>query len=330
VETFHEELRRHAAGIEWPGLHRFLDSDEGRQFFGQFQAADARANRLRRSHRSITKWSAIFGTLALTLGLIQLTVPHSSEKVALWIVEGALAFFAALLVIIGLLGHFHKNWLHARTVAERLRLRFFAVIADSRFWSTGTPPRDWDKRPGEEPEAWAKGGSIPEISRPGPAADGPAPVPVARFYLRARIETQVLYFENKEKSERRRFWDDPGLVQLIFFLSVVLALMHVLAHWARTRVPAEPIFETTSLALLFASALFPIMFTGFRTWRSANEFARNADRAVAKRAVLEKYRKSLEASEDSWALFTAMHLAESLLEEEQREWLRLMLEAEWI
>jgi hypothetical protein len=31
-----------------------------------------------------------------------------------------------------------------------------------------------------------------------------------------------------------------------------------------------------------------------------------------------------------WFLFTTLALSEALLESEQREWLRLMLEAEWI
>lgn len=266
----------------------------------------------------------------LVLGLLQLTYPEAADSVSLWKIEGGLAAIATLLVIRGLVGHVHENWLKARLTAERLRLQIFGVFADPDFSTRGVPRNGWQRIEDNELKSWAEGGRIPAIPRPPVEAEGPsAPAAVARFYHRARLESQAAYFKSKEDSEKKRFWDDSALVQLVFFVSVVFALMHVLMHWAYTRQPTAE-FHHVSVLLLLLSAAVPILFTGFRTWRSANESARNAARAHAKHSLLVNFQNTLDASKDSWSLFTTMQLAESVLEEEQREWLRLMDEAEWI
>lgn len=313
--TLQQELRGFAKSVSWTPLHRLLDEET---FFREFEETDALARRLRRTHRWTTRISAALGTILLLVALIEDRRPNASWPRQTELVLGALVIAA---VVAGKAGRFHHRWLATRTRAERLRLLFFSTLAEPEFWRTGRPRSDWPHLKDVELKAWAKGGSLPEIPEPGRAVP-PPPDGLAQFYEKARLATQIAYFENKLKREQVRWWDDPAVVQFVFFSSVILIILHAL-------IKDTARLETWDEAFVFAAAALPTFFAGFRTWRSSNEFARNRARAQAKLSQLIDLETALKDAKDPWTVLTTMRLSEALLEEEQREWARLMTEAEW-
>ena len=68
-----------------------------------------------------------------------------------------------------------------------------------------------------------------------------------------------------------------------------------------------------------------------RTFLLAHEFGRNAGRSFAKANALESVAERLRGTSgtSSAELFRDVWAAEYVIESDQREWLRLMIEAEW-
>jgi hypothetical protein len=308
-----DELRDYARDVPWQPLQRLLEDET---FFQEFESADRLAQWQRDHHRRMTLVTAVAGVGLLLAALVEEKVPEPS-----WIrlAELSLGLAVVFAIVAGKARRYHHRWLATRTRAERLRLLFFSTLADPEFWRTGKPRSGWPRLKEVELQQWAKGGSLPEIPRPD--ADYP-PVPdgLVRFYEKARLATQIEYFESKEKREQARFWDDPSFVQSIFFASVVLIIVHTLI--------ADRLELLDKILLFFAAAL-PTLFAGFRTWRSSNELARNRARAQAKRSQLIDLETALKDATAPWSVLVTMRLSEALLEEEQREWARLMTEAEW-
>ena len=89
------------------------------------------------------------------------------------------------------------------------------------------------------------------------------------------------------------------------------------------------------MIFLAASAALAGIWGAVRTRRSANEVARNATRAHAKHTVLNEHRTTIDTElvkpdPAPWVVFTTLALCDAVLQNDQREWLGLMREAEWI
>ena len=104
-------------------------------------------------------------------------------------------------------------------------------------------------------------------------------------------------------------------------MSVAFALLDVAFEVTGRR-------ETSRVFLVLAVAL-PVVAAGIRTWRAAHEFGRNMSRFEAKRSALEELARSLGETRSPEAVFHLLWQSEQILEADHREWLRLMLEAEW-
>lgn len=136
----------------------------------------------------------------------------------------------------------------------------------------------------------------------------------------------------------------------------------VLAHLAvksAVRSGAIPqAHEVTAHVVAFASVFLPTVVATFRTQLAANEIARNRNRSHARYAALTTLARRLDPAErpllritqlveetqqpaglrvshaiegpaDAAVSFGNLVLSEQILATDQREWLRLMLEAEW-
>jgi hypothetical protein len=84
-----------------------------------------------------------------------------------------------------------------------------------------------------------------------------------------------------------------------------------------------------SLALLFLAACFPVAGAAVRTLRTAHEFGRNALRFRATAQKLGQLEAKLQKEDSPRAKLEVLQEAEQVLEVERREWLRLMVDAEW-
>jgi hypothetical protein len=81
--------------------------------------------------------------------------------------------------------------------------------------------------------------------------------------------------------------------------------------------------------LIVLAACLPVLGAGIRTLHTASERRRNAIRFQAKYYTLEKLRQELQQETDADAIFRLLSQCERIMEIEHREWLRLMIEAEW-
>ena len=148
------------------------------------------------------------------------------------------------------------------------------------------------------------------------------------YYTENRVTFQSAYFYERSRQYEGRDRKLRLLPAACFFLSVTFALLHSLVDlvWNGQR---GSHYISTWLILL--AACLPVIGGGVRTYRSAHEFARSASLFHAKHHNLEDLKKELEHA-DTNNPDAIMHLiwkCEDYLEREHREWLWLMIEAEW-
>jgi hypothetical protein len=111
--------------------------------------------------------------------------------------------------------------------------------------------------------------------------------------------------------------------QALFFLAAVVVLLHFWLehyHW---------ISREQGLWLVVAAVTFPALGAAIRTFRVSNEFDRNQLRSRAKGVALGYLADQAAAAELGTELFDALARCEAVIESDHREWLRLMIEAEW-
>jgi len=125
-----------------------------------------------------------------------------------------------------------------------------------------------------------------------------------------------------------RHLDKRNSFLILFAASVCLVFVHAVLEI----VPHSTIAETMSLIFVALGVVLPAIATGLRTKHFADELARNASRYKAKRHSLQELQERLSRAvetRDGRAVLREMSFCEQVLELDQREWLRLMIEAEW-
>ncbi len=211
----------------------------------------------------------------------------------------------------------------------------------------------------EELETWAEHGILPEesASLAGSKADAYTLYKLVDYYLTKRCRNQLKYFERKAQQFSSRDRYIKALPRLLFFGSIFAALMHfsldlfetyLLPHGEVAAQTAEAATETAppinlTVALILVAASLPVIGAGVRTFRSAYQLARNTSRykAAFEAIKLPAERLELDAGRlyglyaeghtavDAHDVFRDMWRCEQILEAEHREWLRLMMEADW-
>jgi hypothetical protein len=151
------------------------------------------------------------------------------------------------------------------------------------------------------------------------------------YYVKKRLGVQKTYFKKQEMRNKRLNRYTQNLPYLFYFLSVVAVLGHFMAdilfgHASDIR--------TTSVTLIVLAASFPVLAAGVRTIRSAYEFARSASLFQAKYAALDGLSMAIadeikKSPVNKESVLAKLWQCEQFLKAEHREWLRLMMEAEW-
>ena len=184
---------------------------------------------------------------------------------------------------------------------------------------------------------------------------------VVEYYRKRRLGNQINFFSDRcarDEARQKLTWRFPSW---LFFASIAAALLHFvldLQHHETTRsndVGREASItnadtqnaksegdhagngektKTVSVLLIVLAAGLPALGAGIRTYRSTYEFARNAMRYEAKLLALRRLDESLAAELAAGPMnarrtFHHLWCCEQVLELEHREWLRLMIEAEW-
>ena len=362
MSTRPDEMRDSEEDLASPGrLGEFLQACHER-LFSAYHKADRSALESQKLYRNLILSAAILTTLALFLDASQLAF-HPPKGFA-WF-ELLLALGSAGLVGFALHGHWQKEWLLRRYQAERYRLLKFRILADPALW-TSTHGNEWLDRLDEgrrrieklRHHSLEEEASQEEIAAlPSAGARMPGHEDIKRlleYYERKRLTAQIDYYD--EAADRNRsVWLDPLWVPAIFFLSMALVVVHFFME-----LPAPPGHESNvSRTFGVLPILLPAVLTGFRLKVTANETARNRSRSLARRSSLQqiadrlgvldrrqilkvtgtvretreppgvRVSRRVEGALDPGYVFSHLALAEQILAADQREWLRLMLEAEW-
>lgn len=333
---------------EWPG---FLPAGAKRAcdtLVETYRDADATAVDTLRSHRIAVGLSAVLGTAAVAIAIIELARHAKGTEGVVWLVlEGVAALGVGAVVIWGWRSALKSTWLLERHKAERCRFRKYHFLLDVALTSDADRIRTLAAaleadalafRKLEEPDMlrWMEEDPVPE---PQPPASSSRIVrenllDLAAHYAYQRLEGQADYFF--KQSKRNVESDDryKHIPLIFFFLSILIALTHFALPAAAKLLSIHE--ELNTEWMVAVAAILPVLGAGIRLWRSAFEFARNTIRFRAKAAALnvlvDRVRQQLRPDHELVAseIVRDMWSGELILEEEHREWLRLMQEAEWI
>ena len=302
-----------------------------------YRRADAAALGHQWQHRAITVVAVVFGTIAVVFAVLQL----SGLLPGVWPsqVEVVAALVALASVVLGIVAARQRRWLIERHKAERYRLLKFRFLTDPAAWSDD-PTRaeariDQLRAEVRQVEAvdrdaldeWMEEDQIPEppaSSTVGPAADDRLGDLIA-YYRRKRLGAQMRYFEDRMRRNQRLDLYTRRLPPGLFFGSVLAAL----GHFSYDLLVGGHGHDTLSVLLIVLAATLAVLGAGVRTFRAANEFARNTSRFRAKYDALGHLAERLQNETDPTAVFRDLWCCEQILESEHREWLRLMTDAEW-
>lgn len=327
-----------------------------------FRLADERALRAQKWYRIITAAAAISGSTALILSARNIL--WSAGHDWLWVELGSL-LLTILAVAAGLFGGWHGKWLLSRYQAERLRLLKFEYLADETLWLEPEAVWQGELLRRIQEVGWIRHGTLEEEAE---KDDAPGAISrelagavseadrgaLSEYYMRKRLETQIAYFSRG--IEHGGWWrfESRQLLPTIFFASIFLVGIHLVRELSERREPAAEASisaargsavqgrgETTGERpagprseldrwLLLSALGLPAIGAGIRTFRAANEFGRNRARSAARRTELADISRRMQREASPHAgVLEHVALAESVLAGDQREWLRLMLEAEW-
>jgi hypothetical protein len=327
---------------KWPFLRTVL-GDCRDSLVAIYTHADEQAIYAQRIHRYWVIAAALLATAAVGLAVFQLVLRQHKPEAASRLV------IPELLAVIGALGAFHfgerwrERWLINRNKAERCRLLKFSSLIDPALWSIESSSAA-ECRPGlaaatdalqtisyEDVKRWSDDDTFSLPPGRITPRDTIELAELRGYYREKRLQRQIRYFEEQyqRKLRRDRFWRRAPVK--LFTYSVALVAVHaVLEEFLKGRAP-EQLLEW----LVGFAVLLPAVGAGIRTWRSAHENTRNTTRFRAKHLALSNILHRMEADPlesdaHAEALLRDLWCAEQIMESEHREWLRLMLDAEWL
>jgi hypothetical protein len=332
----------------WPALREALEICE-RTVNQVYQSADAEARRHQRRHRWVTAFAAVLGTFAVIFAILQLAKYIDIPKFWLASWEFAAAMIALFAVILGVVAALQRRWLLERHKAERYRLAKFGFLIDATMWSGNAAAARGvvDELQGKLAaiaalrskalHTWASTDEIPHKAASSMITKDTLDS-LVDYYLTKRLDKQIDYFSQAGR-RRVRHRLLRWLPQVCFFVGVAMAFGHfgieVYKHGqgeqragSGQEKPADSGNATSELLIILAAA-FPVVGAGFRTFYLAFEPHRNVLRSQAKYHVLDNLKQELQGDTDAGAKFLALWDCERTMEAEHREWLRLMIEAEW-
>jgi hypothetical protein len=336
-DDMHDSAAELSAAGRLPPLRAALEEIDD-ELVDAFDHLDRRAIRNQRLHRRITLLTAVTGSAALLASALDVALARAggaggAAGESLDRLETALVLVTGALVALGVMQTWLLHWLLDRFKAEQLRLLKFAMLVDPRLWSDGAGDRAaWQDELQRRRNAilllgrsdlarCAEQEAVPTLPEPSDCAglDAAAMDALLDYYRRKRLDAQMRYFE-RARAHAGHWYDGPRLVQAVFFGSVLCVGLRLVVE--------DPALDA---ALFAASAGLPAVWAGWRTWRSANEFQRNAARSLARQSALRSVLAHVDRRRSATAptLLSYLLFAETMLEADQREWLRLMRDAEW-
>lgn len=315
------------------------------------------------SHQRLAKWAILSGCGAVGLAVIQLGIGKlfpSWTPVPL-VLEIVAVLAGAVAVITGRKAKHDHEWLIKRHQSEKLRMLKFRSLGRRELWCGDFALwTDWlrtelqrilsinDRHALEN--AVKSEQAEPSEDHGSQCVESLAALrALARYYRRKRVDFQERYFRNRSLkcaslSQPLRHVGVP-----LFFASIIAVFIHVgfdvfdhffsgsaaIPHHDQPSVHdaakgGHTLAHLIAVLSLIVATLLPLISLSIRAWLGAFEHGRSSALFEAKAHALEHASKHISASEDNLT-DTMHHIAhiEHFLDQEHREWLRLMLETEW-
>ncbi len=318
-----------------------------RELLPVYQRMDREAIRQQRHHRWLVNLATVCGTATILCAALQLGLGRLDSdwlKHGVFVSEMVMLVLGATAVISGVWAARQRAWLTARHRAERLRLLKFGCLADPSPWENPGGAQTWgiawkakiaeiatlDFR---QIRQWAE--TDPSVALPAgrPATAGQLPPSeleeLRRYYVVRRIGVQSDYFRKSSERYRQRDYVSRRIPVVCFAGSILCALAHGVLELIHESSVVSGVVNNILIVLAIS---LPAIGAAVRNYRSAHEVARSASLFKAKHQHLVELRKDMDQlhPEDGRSLREKILECETYLESEHREWLWLMLEAEWI
>ncbi|HWZ96508.1 MAG TPA: hypothetical protein VN025_01980 [Candidatus Dormibacteraeota bacterium] len=279
--------------------------------------------------------------------------------------EALAALGACAIVIWGLSTKTHEHWLLERHRAERVRLQKYRSLIE--FGLKGLSDSELPKWSAEQRrkieviehlkeeglQNWISENytSYDEFEPKDDCISEGAAADLLEYFRKKRLSVQTNYFLKKSKEAEQKNWVTRRFPAVLLLASFAFAFFHfgldlyvkIAATAVATAGSAQSAAEdcsaacnsltgTTSaaFALIAFAACAPVLGSAIRTYRNAYEFARNSLRFLANFRELDfRSGKLSHAGQSTKEILKQLWKVEDTLEREHREWLRLMIEAEW-
>jgi SMODS and SLOG-associating 2TM effector domain 1 len=313
-----------------------------------FNEEDQLALKFQSRYMLVSVGAVGMGAVTVCLAIIQLAAHlHSADAVektaasayywqkGLEVGEIAAAALTFLIVVIAIAIRPKEKWLTCRFKAEALRVFKFNMLCDPRLWTGHASDRshleselrteisEMRRKTLRDAEDWATQGTIPSVNNVSLSAKcGDAQEEFVHYYRAKRLEAQMSYLELKalQREEQGTVWS--LVLQVLFWGS----LAFVLGHAGLSLAGGKEVVSNTFIAL---AAGLPVIAGAVRTYKSSREFERNAARHEATLFTLEKLATRLDSSHTCEESYATIGFCEQVLEADSREWMRLMVSAEW-
>jgi hypothetical protein len=311
------------------------------QITPSFREADAEVGRCKRAYMLFAQWAAWLGAAAVFFAILQLSElgKGALPRTLLPWVEFAFAGAAVGVAIVGLGGRRQQLWFIARHRAEQLRLLKFKFLTQPDLWSHDVKTaRDYSQglpalveairaSSFADVEHWVTRGSVPLLASE-PSMSGSEWTEFVAYYRWKRLQAQIDYLRiatesNQRRNDRTRTWPS-----VLFFGSVAFVLAHFCVELVGWRTGSEPDAVVARIALLLAASL-PVWGAGIRVIRGVFEYGRNASRYESTHNALLELSERLRRADNPGGAFREIGFCEQAMEADLREWVRLMIEAEW-
>jgi hypothetical protein len=338
----------------WPFLHNV--TDEYRDLVARtYLESDLASLKAQAKQRRWVFYAAFFATLAVSIAILQLAVGLHHRHMIFVALSEVLAVIVAWFA-------FHrgerlrKEWLRERHKAERCRFfKLGSLISPVLYEQTGPPLEERVAKFGVEIQnvrkieyndvlQWLADDNMP--SPPGRITPRSLEelTQLRDYYRERRLRVQAAYFERESKRNVKRdeWW--RGVPPRLFVASVIIVGLHAVIESVEsvlypTRTAGQETraltwIEAGLIAAIALAALLPVLASGIRTWRSAHESTRNMSRFRSKFVALKNISDRLKSAPikdaaEAEGVLRDLWCAEQIMESEHREWLRLMMEAEW-
>ncbi|MGD0303553.1 MAG: hypothetical protein ABSC71_01855 [Candidatus Acidiferrales bacterium] len=309
-----------------------------------FLEFDHKAVTMHRCYEIATVLGVVFGATSVLFAVGGATIGDNPHFNPLYCELGTIAL-SLVAISTGKLARFKERWILARFKSERLRLLKFASLTHPDFWcdqpqfaQSEESLRKYVECISEltydDAKRWAKRGVHPYPAVP-PCKDKNYDVAMDELiehYVPKRIGAQLNYMESHwGRLESNAIWTSVAIV-VLYWGSFIFVACHIAFEWLHKRGDV-PCTDTKALTLggVFAllALILPIAAAGFRTFRAANEFERSESRHKATYDSLNWLAWEIQAESDRAKRFVLIGLAETVLEADCREFIRLLSEAEW-